>query len=164
VKLSLGSADGIDPARAHNLGRLAREVGALAVSEHVAMVRGGPLHIGHLTSLPRTREAVRVVARNVATLRRELPDVPLLLENIAWPFEWPDDEMEEGAFHESVARATGCPLLLDLGNLLANAYNARRDAKELLAASSWYPQRRARGSRRSATRSSSRETPRESSA
>jgi uncharacterized protein (UPF0276 family) len=124
VKLSLGSADGVDLARARKLGALARELGAPALSEHVAMTRGGGREIGHLTALPFTREAVRVVARNVASARRVLPDVPLLLENVAWTFRWPEDEMPEGAFYAEVARATGCELLLDVANLYANALNS----------------------------------------
>jgi uncharacterized protein (UPF0276 family) len=124
VKLSLGSADGIDPARARRLGALARELEAPAITEHVALTRGGGREIGHLTPLPFTRDAVRVVARNVAAARRELPDVPLLLENVAWTLRWPEDEMPEGAFYAEVAAATGCPLLLDVANLYANALNA----------------------------------------
>ena len=124
VKLSLGSADGVDLARARRLGMLARELGARALSEHVAMTRGGGRDIGHLTALPFTRDAVRVVARNVAQARRVLPDVPLLLENVAWTFRWPEDEMPEGAFYAEIARATGCELLLDVANLYANALNS----------------------------------------
>jgi uncharacterized protein len=124
VKLSLGSADGVDLARARKLGALARELGAPAISEHVALTRGGGREIGHLTALPFTREAVRVVARNVASARRVLPDVPLLLENVAWTFRWPEDEMPEGAFYAEIARATGCELLLDVANLYANALNS----------------------------------------
>jgi uncharacterized protein (UPF0276 family) len=124
VKLSLGSADGVDPARVRKLGALARELAAPAITEHVAMTRGGGREIGHLTALPFTREAVRVVARNVAAARRLLPDVPLLLENVAWTFRWPEDEMPEGAFYAEIAAATGCELLLDVANLYANALNA----------------------------------------
>lgn len=134
VKLSLGSAAGIDETRAARLGALARSLDAPVVSEHVSFSRGGELEIGHLTQLPRTREAVRVVARNVATLRRHLPDVPLLLENVAWSLAWPDDEMDEATFYQEIVAATGCPLLLDVGNLYANAVNERRDPREVLAA------------------------------
>src|SRR3954447_2316193 len=69
VKLSLGSAEGIDVDRARRLGALAREVRAPAVTEHVAFVRAGGREIGHLTQVPLTREMVRVVARNVAVAR-----------------------------------------------------------------------------------------------
>lgn len=132
VKLSLGSAEGIEADRARRLGELARELGAPVITEHVAFVRAGGREIGHLTQVPFTREALRVVTRNVAAARRHLPDVPLLLENAAWTFRWPDDEIEEGAFYAEVAERTGCDLLLDLGNLYANARNAGIDPAALL--------------------------------
>jgi hypothetical protein len=62
-----------------------------------------------------------------------LPDVPLLLENVARSFRWADDAMDEGDFHAEITAATGCDLLLDVGNLYANALNAGRDPFELLA-------------------------------
>jgi uncharacterized protein (UPF0276 family) len=135
VKLSLGSAEGIDEGRAREFGRLARELRAPLVSEHVSFVRAGGREIGHLTELPMTREAVSVVARNVATLRRVLPDVPLLLENVARAFVWGQTEhdMSEGQFHAEVVEATGCDLLLDVGNLYANAVNAGLDPFAVLA-------------------------------
>jgi uncharacterized protein (UPF0276 family) len=127
VKLSLGSADGIDLDQARRLGALARELRSPAMSEHVALTRGGGKEIGHLTALPFTREAVLVLARNVAAARRVLPDVPFLLENIAWTFRWPEDAIPEGAFYAEVVKATGCELLLDVANLFANATNAGLD-------------------------------------
>ena len=132
VKLSLGSADGIDLDKARKLGALARELQAQAISEHVAMTRGGGREIGHLTALPFTREAVAVLARNVAAARRVLPDVPLLLENIAWTFRWPEDALPEGEFYQEVVKATGCDLLLDVANLYANARNAGADPEKAL--------------------------------
>lgn len=141
VKLSLGSAEGIEVDRARKLGDLARELGAPVVTEHVAFVRGGGREIGHLTQIPFTREALRVVTRNVIAARRHLPDVPLLLENAAWTFRWPDDEIAEGAFYTEIAERTGCDLLLDLGNLYANAINAGLDPRAALEA---YPLERVR--------------------
>ncbi|WP_437736084.1 multinuclear nonheme iron-dependent oxidase [Sorangium sp. So ce1335] len=127
VKLSLGSASGIDPDRARRLGALCRELAAPVVSEHVAFVRGGDREIGHLTALPYTVDAARVVARNVAAARRALPDIPLLLENAARTLCFPDDDLDEGGFYAEVAARTGCDLLLDVGNVYANAVNAGAD-------------------------------------
>lgn len=132
VKLSLGSADGIDLDHARRLGRLARDLQAPFVSEHASFTRGGSREIGHLTALPRTRAAIDVLARNVAAARRVLPDIPLLLENVAATIAWPDDEMDEPAFYSELVRATGCPLLLDVGNLYANAVNAGLDPQREL--------------------------------
>jgi uncharacterized protein (UPF0276 family) len=133
VKLSLGSAEGVDLDRARRLGALARELRAGVISEHVAFTRAGGLDVGHLTQLPRTREAIRVVARNVAKARRVLPDVPLLLENVAWSVLWPDDEMDEPTFYQEIVAATDCDLLLDVGNLFANAANEGLDPIAVLA-------------------------------
>ncbi len=134
VKLSLGSAEGIDRGRARSLGALARELRAPAISEHVAFVRSGEREIGHLTALPLSREAISVVAKNVAHARRHLPDVPLYLENVAWSFPWPDAEMSEGDFYSEIQARTGCELLLDLGNLYANAINSGADPQHWLEA------------------------------
>lgn len=127
VKLSLGSVEGIEPDRARALGKLAKELRAPVISEHVAFVRSGEREIGHLTALPLTRAALAVVERNVSRARRQLPDVPLLLENVVWSFRWPDAEMSEGDFYSEVQRRTGCQLLLDVGNLYANALNSGAD-------------------------------------
>jgi uncharacterized protein len=133
VKLSLGSAEGVDLDRARRLGVLARELRADVISEHVAFTRAGGVDVGHLTQLPRTREAIRAVARNVAQVRRVLPDVPLLLENVAWSVLWPDDEMDEPTFYQEIVAATDCELLLDVGNLFANASNEGLDPIAVLA-------------------------------
>lgn len=135
VKLSLGSAAGVDVARAKEFGRIARELDAPLVSEHVSFVRAGGREIGHLTELPMTREAVRILARNVSALRRCLPDIPLLLENVARAFVWPESahEMSEGDFYAEIVAATGCDMLLDVGNLYANAVNASLDPAAVLA-------------------------------
>ncbi|MGK3995936.1 DUF692 domain-containing protein [Sorangium sp. So ce1024] len=132
VKLSLGSASGVDLERARRLGALCRELAAPVVSEHVAFVRGGGREIGHLTALPYTVEAARVVARNVAAARRALPDIPLLLENAARTLRFPDDDLDEGRFYAEVAARTGCDLLLDVGNAYANAVNAGVDPAALV--------------------------------
>ncbi len=127
VKLSLGTATGIDDSRAKKLGELARRVRAPAITEHVAMTSTPRRDIGHLTAIPRTRESIAVLRANVARARRHLPDVPFLLENIATTFEWPESAIAEPDFYAEVAEATGCDLLLDVANLYANAVNAGRD-------------------------------------
>lgn len=137
VKLSLGSAAGLDETRAARFGSLARTLGARFVGEHISFTRAGPpsqgVEIGHLTPLPRTMTSVEVMRRNVTTLKKHL-DVPLLLENTAWTFSWPGPQMLEETFIHHVVQATGCQLLLDLGNLRANARNDGRDPFTVLEA------------------------------
>ncbi len=132
TKLSLGSAEGIDEGRATLLGDLARRTRAFAVTEHAAFVRSSGVEIGHLTPVPFSRAAADVIARNVARARRRLPDVPLLLENVAWPLRPGGDEMSEAEFYALLVERTGARLLFDVGNLYANARNAGVDPFDAL--------------------------------
>ncbi|MBY8872591.1 DUF692 domain-containing protein [Micromonospora sp. PLK6-60] len=131
VRLSLGGAEPVDPARVAHLARVAALVDAPLVSEHIAFVRAGGLEAGHLLPLPRTREAVAAVAANVRRARAELP-VPIALEPIAALFDWPDDELDEADFLTEIIAATDAYLLLDVANVYANARNRGTDPLALL--------------------------------
>ncbi len=131
VRLSLGGADPIDPARLKSLGALAERVEAPLVSEHVAFVRAGGREAGHLLPVPRTRAALDILVANVIEAMAGLP-VPLALEPIAALFEWPDAELDEGDFLTELLERTGALLLLDVANVWANARNAGSDPEALL--------------------------------
>ncbi|MEV0155702.1 DUF692 domain-containing protein [Micromonospora sp. NPDC050686] len=131
VRLSLGGAEPVDPARVAHLARVAALVDAPLVSEHIAFVRAGGLEAGHLLPLPRTRAAVAAVAANVRRVRAELP-VPIALEPIAALFDWPDDELDEADFLTEILAATDAYLLLDVANVYANARNRGTDPLALL--------------------------------
>jgi uncharacterized protein (UPF0276 family) len=132
VSLSLGSAEPPDRDRLAALARLARRSHAPLVSEHLAFVRAAGIESGHLSPLPRTREALETVVRNVRAAQAVLP-VPLALENVATLFEWPDAEMSEADFLGEVLDRTDALLLLDLANLYANARNHGVDAGPYLS-------------------------------
>jgi uncharacterized protein (UPF0276 family) len=123
IGLSLGSAEGLDPERVRHTARVAEAVSPPWFSEHIAFTRAGGIEIGHLTPLPFTREAVATVARNVAELKRALPGLPILLENIAYPFTLPGAEMSEAELVRAVVEEADAGLLLDLENVHANARN-----------------------------------------
>jgi uncharacterized protein (UPF0276 family) len=123
IGLSLGSAEGLDPARLAHLARVVEAVEPPWFSEHIAFTRAGGVEIGHLMPLPFTREAVETVAGNVAALKRAIPGVPIALENIAYTFTLPGAEMTEAAFVRAVLEGADCSLLLDLENVHANSRN-----------------------------------------
>jgi uncharacterized protein (UPF0276 family) len=133
VSLSLGSADPPDPARLERLRRAAARLNAPLVSEHVAFVRGGGHETDHLLPVPRTREALAIVIDNVRWAQDAL-DRPLVLENIACLFEWPDDAIREGELLAELCERTGAQLLLDVSNLCANALNFGWDVGAFLDA------------------------------
>jgi uncharacterized protein (UPF0276 family) len=132
IRLNLGGAEPLDPARVAHLAGCAALLSAPLVSEHIAFTRAGTLEAGHLLPLPRTREAVSAVVRNVHIAQSEL-DVPLALEPIAALFDWPDDELTEAAFVTEILDRTGALLLLDVANVYANARNRGTDPVVALA-------------------------------
>ncbi|MER7891163.1 DUF692 domain-containing protein [Micromonospora sp. NPDC094482] len=131
VRLSLGGAEPVDPARVAHLAAVAELVDAPLVSEHIAFVRAGGMEAGHLLPLPRSRAAVDAVCANVARAQAELP-VPIALEPIAALFDWPDDELDEAQFLTEILDRTGALLLLDVANVYANARNRGTDPRDLL--------------------------------
>jgi uncharacterized protein (UPF0276 family) len=133
VGLSLGGADAPDPARLAHLAGCADALGSPLVSEHLAFVRAGGLEAGHLLPVPRTREALDVVAENVRIAQAELP-VPLALENVATLLRWPEDELTEAAFLTGLVERTGVRLLVDVANLHTNRVNHGLDPATVLDA------------------------------
>ena len=111
------------PTRLAALAHLAERVDAPLVSEHIAFVRGGRSG-GRATSCPSPGPGPCSrcwwPTSSVAVAR--LP-VPLALEPIAALVEWPDAEIDEGAFVTELLERTGALLLLDVANLYANARN-----------------------------------------
>ena len=133
IRLSLGSAEPVDPARVAHLAHAARSLAAPFVSEHIAFVRAGGVEAGHLLPVPRTREALDAIVANVARTQAEL-GVPLALEPIAALVEWPDPELTEAQFLTELLDRTNALLLLDLANVYANARNRGEEPTALLDA------------------------------
>ncbi|OLT12197.1 endonuclease [Pseudonocardia sp. CNS-139] len=131
VRLSLGGAEPVEPARVAHLAACADALGSPLVSEHIAFTRAGGLDAGHLLPVPRTREALDALTANVRRTQAELP-VPLALEPIAALFDWPDDEYTEPDFLRALLDRTGALLLLDVANVRANAVNRGQDAAAAL--------------------------------
>lgn len=131
ISLSLGGVERLDRHRMTHLAKLADALHAPLVSEHIAFVRAGGVEAGHLLPVPRTRDQLDVLVRNIRDAQAALP-VPLAVENIAALFAWPDAEMDEAAFVAEILDRTGSHLLLDLANVHANMLNLGGDATTLL--------------------------------
>lgn len=131
LDLSLGSAQGLNEPYLRELKALVDVLQPPYWSEHVAFTRAGGRAIGHLAPIPFTHEALDVLSRNVERAQHTI-GVPLILENIACPFDVPFTEMSEGALLHALVERTGCGLLLDVANLYYNALNRGCDAAELL--------------------------------
>lgn len=132
VALSLGGADELEPERVHRLTACAETLDAPLVSEHIAFVRAGGIEAGHLLPVPRTREALDVLVRNITRMQDALP-VPLAVENIAAFLRWPEEEYTEAEFLAALLERTGALLVLDVANVYANALNRGRDPQDELS-------------------------------
>jgi len=126
VSLSLGSVEGYSRTALDHLARVAEQLEAPCVSEHLAFVRAGGVEAGHLLPVARSEQMLDVIVENVRKVQQILP-VPLALEHIASLFEWPQAAMDEATFVREVLERTGCRVVLDLANLYANAQNLGSD-------------------------------------
>ena len=133
IRLSLGGGEHPDPRRLAHLAEVAERVNAPFVSEHIAFARAHGIEAGHVLPVPRSAEALEIIADNVAVAQRHLP-VPLALEHVAALVEWPDPQMSEAEFISALVLRTGAMLLLDVSNLYANAHNHGFDVATALSA------------------------------
>ena len=133
LDLSLGSAEGLEDEYADMVAALVNRLRPPWWSEHIAWTRAGGVHLGYLTPLPFTREALTVLCRNIGAMQRRT-DIPLILENISYVIALSGAEMTEAQFLTEVVERTGCGLLLDVTNLYANAVNHGGDPIAMLDA------------------------------
>lgn len=128
TSLGMASPERVDPRRLDAFARLMEWLEPDFWSEHLALVRGGGLEIGHLAAPPRNDATLEGLRRNMEDARRIVGSAPVL-ENIATLVEPPLSTYGEGEW----LRAVDCELLVDLHNLHANATNFGFDPLDELA-------------------------------
>ena len=148
VGLSLGSAAGLDDWHLGRLARLVQRIDPVRVSDHACFARapqaaGAPLlHANDLLPVAFTPAALDIMVANVQRVQDKLQR-PILVENLSAYLHWADDQIAEPEFLNTLARRSGCGLLLDVNNLVVNALNQARDdgtdadADAVAAACAW---------------------------
>ncbi len=133
VGLSLGSAGGMTPGHLARLKLLVDRYEPFVVSEHLAWSTHGGTFLNDLLPLPYTDATLALVVRHVeeaqSTLGRRL-----LIENPSTYLRFDIEQMDETDFLRTLARRTGCGLLLDVNNVVVSAANRGFDAAAYLAA------------------------------
>ena len=132
VGLSLGSVAGIDPWHLDQLARLVQQIDPVRVSDHASFARGrfngAVIHAADLLPIPFSHEALDVLCANVQQVQTRLQR-RFMVENLSSYVNWtahPDESpLEEPEFLSSLARRTGCSLLVDVNNIYVNALNAQ---------------------------------------
>jgi len=133
VGMSLGSSDPIDRDHIGKLKRLIARVEPAQVSEHLCWSSVGGRNFNDLLPLPYNDEALAHVCGRVARVQ-DLLGREIAFENVSAYVAFPDATMTESEFVASVARRTGCKLLLDVNNVYVNAVNHGFDADAYIAA------------------------------
>ena len=127
VSLSIGTATGADLAFAGKMHQVAERLDAAWTSDHLCYTKVGDRHIGQLTPIPYTTEALRLVVANTKAVMERMPGRPFLLENISQYFQFEGADYTEPEFFTAVTKRTGCGVLLDVTNLHNNATNLGLD-------------------------------------
>jgi len=122
VEMSIATADEFDLTYVRKVIALVRRVRAPWFSDHLCFTRAAGVALGQLTPVPRTAEAVELVAGRLRQIQ-SMCAVPFLLENITYYFDIPESEMEEVEFINRICSASDCGLLFDLTNLYCNSVN-----------------------------------------
>jgi uncharacterized protein len=122
VGLSLGSAEGLDPAHLERVRRVVDRVEPGLVSEHLSWSIVDGVYLADLLPLPLTEEALEVVCRNVdraqTCLKRRI-----LVENPSTYLQFRHSTIPEWEFLAAVAHRTGCGILCDVNNIYVSASN-----------------------------------------
>jgi uncharacterized protein (UPF0276 family) len=116
VGLSIGSFHGWNENYFRLLDQILAVVPVAWHSEHLGFINVDGQFVGTMLALPRTQEALDLVAERTRHIMERYP-LPFFLENIVNLLPDPPAEMTEAAFLNRLARNSGCELLLDLYNL-----------------------------------------------
>ncbi len=133
VGLSLGGVGRLDGDHLQRLRVLFDRVDPALVSEHLAWSMAGGAYLNDLLPLPMTRETLDQVCGNVEQAQDAFGR-RIAVENPSAYLAFRDAELSEADFLGTLARRTGCALLLDVNNIFVSAANLGRDATALLDA------------------------------
>jgi hypothetical protein len=132
VGLSLGSSDPLDAVHLAKLKRLVERVEPCFVSEHLSWSSIDGRFYNELLPLPYSEEALRHMIGRVGRMQDALGR-RVLIENITTYVTFHDSSIHEGEFLNTLARASGCGLLLDVNNVYVNSVNHGFDPRQFIA-------------------------------
>ena len=133
VSLSLAGAEPVDGAALAALAELVREVEPALVSEHLAWSRFAGAYLPDLLPFPRTAEALQRICDNVARVQDAIGRT-IAIENPSHYLALDGHEFDEIDFLSTLARRTGCSLLLDLNNVHVSTVNVGGSAERYVDA------------------------------
>jgi uncharacterized protein (UPF0276 family) len=133
VSMSIGDTDPLDMHYLGRLRKLAEDIGARWVSDHVCWTGVTGVNTHELLPIPFTEEALRHVVRRVRVVQDVL-ERPLVLENPSTYAAFAHATMPEWEFLARLSEESGCRLLLDVNNVYVSSVNHDFDPQEYLRA------------------------------
>ncbi|MEP6941240.1 MAG: DUF692 domain-containing protein [Rudaea sp.] len=128
VGLALGSVEGFSQEHLTRLARLVERIDPSLVSEHLCWGATAGRSFNDLLPMPLTGAALDLmharVSRMQDALRRQVA-----IENIASYVRFVGDDFDDVEFLNTLARRSGCAILLDVNNLYVNERNHGVDAR-----------------------------------
>jgi len=131
VSLSIGSTDPLDFEYLGKLRRLANDVRAHWISDHVCWTGVAGRNTHDLLPLPFNEESLEHVVERVRVVQDFLQR-PLVLENPSSYVTFADSTMPEWEFISRLADETDCGLLLDVNNVYVSSVNHDFDPEAYL--------------------------------
>ena len=132
VCLSIGGERSLDKAHLARFQNLVERYEPALVSEHLAWSTHETTYFNDLLPLPYTQATLSRVCDHIDQVQEAIRR-PMLLENPSTYVVFRESTMSETDFIRSVARRTGCGLLLDVNNVFVSATNHRFSALDYLA-------------------------------
>lgn len=133
VSMSIGSTDALDIAYLSRLRRLADEVGAKWISDHLCWTGVLGINSHDLLPMPLNEAVLAHVTKRVLQVQ-DILERPLVLENPSTYIGFRNTTMDEPDFLRALSDATGCRLLLDVNNVYVSCFNAGTDPNTYLDA------------------------------
>ncbi len=133
VSLSLGGSEVVSDQQLKVLKHMIDRYEPSYVSDHLAWCKSGGNYFPDLLPLPLTDTTLARVCENVAKTQDAL-NRQIFIENPSSYLAFSQSEIAEPEFLQTVARTTGCKLLLDLNNIYVSAENLGYDAFDYLEA------------------------------
>jgi uncharacterized protein (UPF0276 family) len=132
VSLSIGSTDPLNYEYLAKLKRLAGQINARWVSDHLCWTGVAGRNTHDLLPIPLNEESLAHVAGRVRAVQ-EFLERPLILENPSTYVGFSTSTMPEWEFLSRLADETGCGLLLDVNNVYVSSVNHDFDPAEYIA-------------------------------
>jgi uncharacterized protein len=132
VCMSIGGERPLDKAHLARFQHLVERYEPALVSEHLAWSTHETTYFNDLLPLPYTEATLRRVCDHIDQVQQTIRR-PMLLENPSTYVAFSESTMSETDFIRSVARRTGCALLLDVNNVFVSATNHGFSALDYLS-------------------------------